>query len=54
MPGCVDTRMTAANLANDQREALGLPAIGAGHMRIAAAATTPARAIHRAPVAMAA
>ena len=34
------TRMNAANLSNDRREALGLPAIGAGHMRIAAAATT--------------
>jgi hypothetical protein len=34
----VYTRMNAANLANDRREALGLPAIGAGHMRIAAAA----------------
>ncbi len=35
----VYNRMNAANLANDRREALGLPAIGAGHMRIAAAAT---------------
>ena len=35
----VYTRMNAANLANDRREALGLPAVGAGHMRIAAAAT---------------
>ena len=36
----VYTRMNAANLGNDRREALGLPAVGAGHMRIAAAATT--------------
>jgi hypothetical protein len=50
-------RMSAANLGNDQREALGLPAIGAGHMRIAAAAANtsmvmPAGA--EAPVALAA
>ena len=36
----VYTRLNAANLGNDQREALGLPVIGAGHMRIAVAATT--------------
>ena len=36
----VYTRLNAANLANEKREALGLPAIGEGHMRIAAAATT--------------
>ena len=36
----VYTRLNAADLSNDQREALGLPVIGAGHMRIAAAATT--------------
>ena len=35
------TRLNAANLANDKRGALGLPIIGAGHMRIAAAAATP-------------
>ena len=53
----VYTRINAANLANDRREALGLPAVGAGHMRIAAAATNagiamPARA--EMPVALAA
>ena len=34
------TRLNAANLGNDRRAALGLPVVGAGHMRIAAAATT--------------
>ena len=34
------TRLNAANLPNDKREALGLPVVGAGHMRIAAAAAT--------------
>ncbi len=38
-------RLNAANIANDQREALGLPVVGAGHMRIAAAAARPAVAI---------
>ena len=33
-------RMNAANLSNDKREALGLPVVGAGHMRIAAAAAS--------------
>ena len=51
------TRVNATNLTNDQRAALGLPAVGAGHMRIAAAAaataTKPGIAMP-APVAMAA
>ena len=40
----VYTRVNGANLANNRREALGRPAIGAGHMRIAAAAAKPAQA----------
>ena len=51
------TRLNAANLANDKREALGLPVVGAGHMRIAAATTNAGFVMPRrveTPIAMAA
>ena len=46
------TRMSAANLSNEHREALGLPVVGEGHMRIAAAAAAQPSIVMPAPRAM--